>query len=77
MSTIAGITGKSREEITDYRIAQGIIPTYKMVDTCAAEFAASTPYYYSSYDTECELSPHKEQEGSDPGVRAYKNRPGD
>ena len=54
---IARITGKAREEITDYRIAQGIIPTYKMVDTCAAEFAASTPYYYSTYDTECELVP--------------------
>ena len=54
---IAKLTGKTREEITDYRIAQGIIPTYKMVDTCAAEFAAKTPYYYSSYDTECELNP--------------------
>lgn len=54
---IAGLTGKSTEEITDYRIAQGILPTYKMVDTCAAEFAAKTPYYYSSYDTEDELNP--------------------
>ena len=54
---IARIVGKTREEITDYRISQGIIPTYKMVDTCAAEFAASTPYYYSSYDIECELVP--------------------
>jgi carbamoyl-phosphate synthase large subunit len=54
---IAELTGKSREEITDIRTAQGIIPTYKMVDTCAAEFAAKTPYYYSSYDTECELNP--------------------
>jgi carbamoyl-phosphate synthase large subunit len=54
---IAKLAGKTREEITDYRISKGIIPTYKMVDTCAAEFAASTPYYYSSYDTECELVP--------------------
>jgi carbamoyl-phosphate synthase large subunit len=54
---IAKLVGKTREEITDYRIAKGIIPTYKMVDTCAAEFAASTPYYYSSYDSECELDP--------------------
>ncbi|MDM7912647.1 MAG: carbamoyl-phosphate synthase large subunit, partial [Methanotrichaceae archaeon] len=54
---IAGLTGRSREEITDFRIAHGIIPTYKMVDTCAAEFAAKTPYYYSTYDTECELNP--------------------
>lgn len=56
---IAGLVGKTREEITDYRIAESIIPTYKMVDTCAAEFAASTPYYYSTYDTECELVPTK------------------
>ena len=54
---IAGIVGKSREEITDMRILQGIIPTYKMVDTCAAEFEAKTPYYYSTYDTQCELLP--------------------
>ncbi|MFB3764017.1 MAG: carbamoyl-phosphate synthase large subunit [Methanotrichaceae archaeon] len=54
---IAKLVGKTCEEVTDYRIAQGIIPTYKMVDTCAAEFAAKTPYYYSSYDTECELNP--------------------
>jgi carbamoyl-phosphate synthase large subunit len=56
---IAKLARKTREEITDYRIAQEIIPTYKMVDTCAAEFAASTPYYYSTYDTECELVPTK------------------
>jgi carbamoyl-phosphate synthase large subunit len=54
---IAKLAGKTREEITDLRIASGIIPTYKMVDTCAAEFAAKTPYYYSTYDTECELQP--------------------
>ena len=54
---IADIVGKTREEITDLRLSLGIIPTYKMVDTCAAEFAAATPYYYSSYDTECELLP--------------------
>ncbi|HWQ19387.1 MAG TPA: carbamoyl-phosphate synthase large subunit [Methanotrichaceae archaeon] len=54
---IADLTGKTLVEITDYRIAQGIIPTYKMVDTCAAEFAAKTPYYYSTYETECELVP--------------------
>ncbi len=54
---IATIVGKSREEITDLRLSLGIIPTFKMVDTCAAEFEAKTPYYYSSYDTECELVP--------------------
>ena len=54
---IAEFVGKSREEITDMRLSLGIIPTFKMVDTCAAEFEAKTPYYYSSYDTECELVP--------------------
>jgi carbamoyl-phosphate synthase large subunit len=54
---IAGITGRSREEISDYRRKEGFLPTYKMVDTCAAEFEAKTPYFYSSYEQECELKP--------------------
>jgi len=54
---IALLTGRSREEISDLRRQEGIIPTYKMVDTCAAEFEAKTPYFYSSYETECELKP--------------------
>ncbi|MCX9082855.1 MAG: carbamoyl-phosphate synthase large subunit [Candidatus Methanoperedens sp.] len=54
---IAFLTGKSREEINDMRRLKGIIPTYKMVDTCAAEFAAATPYYYSTYEEQCEASP--------------------
>jgi carbamoyl-phosphate synthase large subunit len=51
------ISGKSREEINDMRRQNGIIPTYKMVDTCAAEFAATTPYYYSTYENQCEANP--------------------
>ena len=35
----------------------GVIPSYKRVDTCAAEFAAATPYLYSSYDGDCECEP--------------------
>ncbi len=54
---IARLTGRSREEIYDLRKAKGVVPTYKMVDTCAAEFEARTPYYYSTYETECELKP--------------------
>jgi carbamoyl-phosphate synthase large subunit len=54
---IAFLAGKSREEINDMRRFNGIIPTYKMVDTCAAEFAAATPYYYSTYEDECESFP--------------------
>jgi len=54
---IAFLCGKTREEINDMRRQNGIIPTYKMVDTCAAEFAAATPYYYSTYEDQCEASP--------------------
>ena len=51
---IAELTGKKREEINDQRLQSGILATYKMVDTCAAEFAAATPYYYATYEDECE-----------------------
>ncbi len=44
-------------EIRQKRLDWGILPTYKLVDTCAAEFQAETPYYYSSYDTENESVP--------------------
>ncbi len=54
---IASLTGRSNEEISDYRREEGLLPTYKMVDTCAAEFEAKTPYFYSSYEQECELKP--------------------
>ncbi len=54
---IARLTGRTREAINELRKAEGIIPTYKMVDTCAAEFEAKTPYFYSTYETECELKP--------------------
>ncbi|MCZ7362772.1 MAG: carbamoyl-phosphate synthase large subunit, partial [Candidatus Methanoperedens sp.] len=55
--TIACLCGRTREEINDMRRGHGIIPTYKMVDTCAAEFAAATPYYYSTYEDQCEAAP--------------------
>ncbi len=56
---IAQLTGKTRAEVNDLRKAKSIIPTYKMVDTCAAEFEARTPYFYSTYEDECELPPSK------------------
>ena len=52
---IARLTGKTEEEIRDMRYANGITAAYKMVDTCAAEFAASTPYYYSVFGSENEV----------------------
>lgn len=43
-------------EVRDYRLKHDLRPVYKMVDTCAAEFEASTPYYYSTYETENEVT---------------------
>jgi len=47
--------GISESEIRETRKAAGVIPTYRLVDTCAAEFEAFTPYYYSTYGTENEM----------------------
>ena len=54
-NVIARLTGKIEEEIKEMRYANGIVAAYKMVDTCAAEFAASTPYYYSVFGSENEV----------------------
>jgi len=52
---IAKIVGVQAQQIRDMRIKHGIIPVYKIVDTCAAEFDAATPYYYSTYEDENEV----------------------
>ncbi|MBU3876212.1 carbamoyl-phosphate synthase large subunit [Faecalicatena sp. AGMB00832] len=54
-NVIADLTGKTEQEIHDMRHENGIVAAYKMVDTCAAEFAAATPYYYSVYGRENEV----------------------
>ncbi len=46
---LAGLAGVPEEEIRGARLANGIVPGYAMVDTCAAEFVAETPYFYSTY----------------------------
>ena len=51
---IAQLTGKDEDYIKNMRYENGITASFKMVDTCAAEFAASTPYYYSCFDGENE-----------------------
>ena len=51
---IGALAGKERGEIKALRESMGIRPAFKMVDTCAAEFEAQTPYYYSTYDAENE-----------------------
>jgi carbamoyl-phosphate synthase large subunit len=54
---LAKLTNRTETEVREERHAQGIRPVYKRVDTCAAEFEASTPYLYSTYETENEAEP--------------------
>ncbi|WP_419659097.1 CarB: carbamoyl-phosphate synthase, large chain [Desulfosarcina variabilis str. Montpellier] len=51
---LAHLTGSTEQEVERARKTMGIRPVYKLVDTCAAEFRAATPYYYSTYESECE-----------------------
>jgi carbamoyl-phosphate synthase large subunit len=56
---IGKIRGMSADVVRGVRHALGIRPVYKTVDTCAAEFAAATPYHYSTYDEETEVEPRE------------------
>ena len=60
-NVIAALTGKTEKEIRDMRYENGIVAAYKMVDTCAAEFAATTPYYYSVFGSENEAIETKDR----------------
>ncbi|HBN57264.1 MAG TPA: carbamoyl-phosphate synthase large subunit, partial [Lachnospiraceae bacterium] len=55
-TVISRLTGKSVDEIKQMRYDNNIVAAYKMVDTCAAEFEAATPYYYSVYGGENEAA---------------------
>jgi carbamoyl-phosphate synthase large subunit len=55
--SLAGLWNVTEDEIRRRRYEAGIVPVYKLVDTCAAEFEAYTPYYYSTYETEDETRP--------------------
>ena len=54
---LAAVRGVTERSVRDLRHQLGVRPVYKTVDTCAAEFAAETPYHYSSYDEETEVAP--------------------
>ena len=54
---IGRMTGKTEDNIRKQRKAEKVLPAYKVVDTCAAEFEAKTPYCYSTYDEENEITP--------------------
>ena len=56
-SQISKMLNKTEQEIRSERKKSLIVPSYKVVDTCAAEFVAKTPYCYSSYDSENEIKP--------------------
>ena len=60
-SQIAHLTGSTEDQVRGFREGLGIIPTYKTVDTCSAEFEASTPYHYSTYEDESEVRPSDKQ----------------
>jgi len=54
---LARLTGQLEKTVREQRRKQGVVPVYKRVDTCAAEFATSTAYLYSTYEEECEAEP--------------------
>jgi carbamoyl-phosphate synthase large subunit len=54
---LASIWGVTETQVRELRKSQGTVATFKLVDTCAAEFEAYTPYYYSTYEDECEVRP--------------------
>jgi carbamoyl-phosphate synthase large subunit len=54
---LAYLTERSEDEVREYRKSLGLIPVYKRVDTCGAEFESHTPYLYSTYETEDEAAP--------------------
>ncbi|HMJ78897.1 MAG TPA: carbamoyl-phosphate synthase large subunit, partial [Iamia sp.] len=56
---LAWLWGETEDDVRAARQAAGVHPTYKTVDTCAAEFAARTPYHYSCYDEENEVEPRE------------------
>jgi carbamoyl-phosphate synthase large subunit len=58
---LAWLWGTHEDEVRTAREAAGVIPTYKTVDTCSAEFAAETPYHYSTYEDESEVRPSDRQ----------------
>src|SRR5437763_2203112 len=54
---LAYLTGRTEDEVRDYRKRLGLVPVYKRVDTCGAEFESFTPYLYSTYEEEDEAAP--------------------
>jgi len=66
----------TEQDIWNIRQSKGVEPVYKLVDTCAAEFEAYTPYYYSTYEQENEIRCSDRKKGCNPGWRTKQNRSG-
>jgi len=73
---IADLTGFERTKVTDLRHhkTHNVTATYKMVDTCAAEFRAQTPYYYSTYEVQNEVVPTDRTKVLIIGAGPHQNR---
>ncbi|GAC1332598.1 MAG: hypothetical protein NVSMB17_11910 [Candidatus Dormibacteria bacterium] len=72
---LAALSGESLEDVRDACFEAGIRPAYKLVDTCAAEFVAATPYYYSTFETEDESPRGLRQESVSPSVLVLGSGP--
>ena len=73
---IAAIYGVPEATIRERRIEDGLIASYKRIDTCAAEFESFTPYMYSTYENGDESNPNAKREGGHPRKRPQQNRSG-
>ena len=73
---LAHLWGVDEADVRAAREAAGVHPTYKTVDTCAAEFAAETPYHYSTYEDESEVAPVGPAAGRHPRLGPEPHRPG-
>ena len=73
---IGVLTDRTPEQVRALRKEWRLTPVYKMVDTCAAEFEAQTPYFYSTYEQENEAAPISEAKAIVLGSGPIRNRPG-
>ena len=73
---LAKLLGAKPAEVRAARLALGVRPVFKRVDTCAAEFATTTAYMYSTYEDECEAAPTDREEGHRARRRPEPHRPG-
>ena len=71
---LAAPAGAGALEVRRARTALGVVPAFRRVDTCAAEFAADTPYMYSCYDGNCEAAPSTNKKGTSRTIRREKRK---